>query len=238
MVQTTKEQIKVPRTDQVGSGFRFLLASGSARRQDIMRLAGLHGVVQPASGSKREEGVSDGGDASDITRRNALMKLDAALSACGNRLPWNCVVVAADTLVSLDGEAFGKPSDHDEALEILFKLRGRSHEVATTVAVTYAPHRQLGVKMTHTVVSNVLMRHYNLAEVERYIAEGTPFDRAGSYGVQDVEFHPAESVSGCYLNVIGMPLCALSSMLPSHARYFRSSHIYLTCLAHETGAVD
>lgn len=203
-----------------------------------MRLAGLHGVVHPSLGSRREEDASRNGDASDATCRNALMKLDAALSACGNRLPWNCVVMAADTLVSLDGETLGKPSDHYEARETLLKLRGRAHKVATTVAVTYAPQRQLGVKMTHTVISNVLMRRYSVAEVERYIAEGTPFDRAGSYGVQDVEFHPAKSVSGCYLNVIGMPLCALSSMLPSEACYFRKSHIYSTCLAHESGAVD
>lgn len=238
MVQTAKEQISVPRADEVGPGLRFLLASGSARRRDIMRLAGLHGVIQPASGSRREEDAINGDHASDMTRRNALIKLNAALSACGNRLPWNCVVMAADTLVSLDGETLGKPSDHDEARETLLRLRGRAHEVATTVAVTYAQHRQLGVKMTHTVVSNVLMRSYSIAEVERYIAGGTPFDRAGSYGVQDVEFNPAESVSGCYLNVIGMPLCALSSLLPSDACYFRSSHIYLTCLAHESGATD
>ena len=237
-MQTAKEQISIPRADEVGPGLRFLLASGSARRRDIMRLAGLHGVVHPGLGSRREEDASGNGDASDATCRNALMKLDAALSACGNRLPWNCVVMAADTLVSLDGETLGKPSDHYEARETLLKLRGRAHEVATTVAVTYAPQRQLGVKMTHTVISNVLMRRYSVAEVERYIAEGTPFDRAGSYGVQDVEFHPAESVSGCYLNVIGMPLCALSSMLPSEACYFRKSHIYSTCLAHESVSDD
>lgn len=237
-MQTTKEQISVPRADEIGPGLRFLLASGSTRRRDIMRLAGLHGVVHPGLGSRREEDASRNGDASDATCRNALMKLDAALSACGNRLPWNCVVMAADTLVSLDGETLGKPSDHYEAHETLLKLRGRAHEVSTTVAVTYAPQRQLGVKMTHTVISKVLMRRYSVAEVERYIAEGTPFDRAGSYGVQDVEFHPAESVSGCYLNVIGMPLCALSSMLPSEACYFRRSHIYSTCLAHESVSDD
>ena len=238
MAQITKEAISAPRVDQAGPGVRFVLASGSPRRRDVMRLAGLDFVVQPSADSGLEEPGGEATDAVELTRANALSKLDAAVKVAGNRVPWNVVTVAADTVVSFEGAALGKPSDAEDALETLRRLRGGQHEVVTTVTATFAPHRQDGDYFAQTVRSQVAMREYSDAEITSYLASGSAFDRAGSYGVQDRPFCPTESVEGCYLNVIGMPLCALNSLLPARSWGFRSSHIYATCLAHEEAGVQ
>ncbi len=193
-------------------------------------------MVQPSAGSGHEKAGGEAIDAIGLTRENAISKLDAALNAAGSRVPWNVVMVAADTVVSFDGAALGKPRDTADAVETLQRLRGSDHEVVTTVAVTFAPHRQYGERFFHTVSSRVAMRSYTDAEIASYVASGSAFDRAGSYGVQDRLFSPAERIEGCYLNVIGMPLCALSVVLPSGRWDFRDSHIYATCRAHEEAA--
>ena len=216
-----------------GGNVRFILASGSKRRRDIMALAGLTVVVQDGSGGDSEITSDIEPDAYKLTRQNAETKLHAAVAANRNRLPWDAVVIAADTVVALDGDALGKPGDRDEAVHMLRKLRGRQHQVVTTVAMTYAPHRQRGEMISHNVVTKVNMREYDDSEIRHYVATGLPYDRAGAYGVQDGDFDPAEAVIGCYLNVVGLPLCAVRAMLPPGACSFANAHIYATCAAHE-----
>ena len=219
--------------EALGGNVRFILASGSERRRDIMALAGLAFVVQDGSGGDSEITSDIEPDVCKLTRKNAHTKLDSAVAANRNRMPWDTVVIAADTVVALEGDALGKPGDRDEAVDMLRKLRGRQHQVVTTVAVTYAPHRQRGESLTHTVFTKVNMREYDNSEIYDYVATGLPYDRAGAYGVQDGGFNPAEAVIGCYLNVVGLPLCAVRAMLPSGACSFANTHIYATCAAHE-----
>ena len=216
-----------------GGNVRFILASGSERRRDIMALAGLTFVVQNGSGGDSEITSDIEPDACKLTRQNAETKLHAAVAANRNRLPWDAIVIAADTIVALDGDAFGKPGDRDEAVDMLRKLRGRQHQVVTTVATTYAPHRQRGESLFHTVVTKVNMRTYDDNEIDGYISTGVPYDRAGAYGVQDGGFNPAEAVIGCYLNVVGLPLCAVRAMIPPGTCSFANAHIYAICAAHE-----
>ena len=198
-----------------------------------MALAGMVFVVQSGAGNPVEIGSDIEPEVIKLTQKNANVKLDAALSASRNRIPWNTVVIAADTVVSLDGRALGKPADRRTATSMLRDLRGRKHEVVTTVSLTYAPFRQQRKVFSHTVASEVFMRRYDDQEIDNYIATGIPYDRAGAYGVQDGEFDPAESVTGCYLNVVGLPLCAVRAMLPPAACRFVHAHIYATCAAHE-----
>lgn len=216
-----------------GGNVRFILASGSERRRDIMALARMTFVVQDGSGGDSEITSDIEPDVGKLTRKNAQTKLNAAVAATRNRMPWDTVVIAADTVVALDGDALGKPGDRDEAVDMLRKLRGRQHQVVTTVAVTYAPHRQRGESLTHTVVTKVKMREYDNSEIYDYVATGLTYDRAGAYGVQDGGFNPTEAVIGCYLNVVGLPLCAVRAMLPSRSCTFANAHIYATCAAHE-----
>jgi predicted house-cleaning NTP pyrophosphatase (Maf/HAM1 superfamily) len=114
------------------------------------------------------------------------------------------VIVAADTVVDLDNQPLGKPTDLADARRMLEMLRGRPHEVVTTVNLidsTSTYHE--------TVATPIVMRPYSDAELERYLATGQAFDKAGAYAIQDPEFAPGAPASGCYMNAIGLPLCAV-----------------------------
>jgi septum formation protein len=119
------------------------------------------------------------------------------------------IVLAADTLVVTDGEVLGKPTDAVAAQAVLERLRGRVHQVLTGVALRTADDRQWGAVVT----TQVLMRAYGADEIARYVARAEPFDKAGGYAVQDAEFRPVERLDGCYLNVVGLPLCAVAAGL-------------------------
>jgi len=119
------------------------------------------------------------------------------------------VIVAADTLVVADGALLGKPVDADDARRMLKGLRGRAHAVLTGV-VLRAP---TGLDWGGVVSTQVVIRDYGNTEIEEYIEQGEPFDKAGGYAVQDDVFRPVERLEGCYLNVVGLPLCAVAAGL-------------------------
>jgi MAF protein len=120
----------------------------------------------------------------------------------------NEVVLAADTLVVDDRAILGKPAGPVDARRVLTRLRGGSHHVLTGVVL-----RTVDLQWAGVVDTRVLMREYPDAEVEAYIGRGEPFDKAGGYAVQDELFRPVERVDGCYLNVVGLPLCAVAAGL-------------------------
>jgi predicted house-cleaning NTP pyrophosphatase (Maf/HAM1 superfamily) len=110
--------------------------------------------------------------------------------------------------VVIDDEILAKPADDAEAREMLGRLRGRAHHVLSGVALRCAELEWAGV-----VDTRVIMRSYSDAEVRAYITRGEPFDKAGGYAIQDEIFKPVERVEGCYLNVVGLPLCAAAAGL-------------------------
>src|SRR5207245_11637179 len=120
------------------------------------------------------------------------------------------VVLAADTVVVVDGLVLGKPSGPEEAREMLVRLRGRWHEVITGVAVIDAG---TGRAASTTAVSRVLMANYSDATVEAYVASGSPFDKAGGYAIQDLDGALVDGVVGSYTNVIGLPAEATRRLL-------------------------
>ena len=119
-------------------------------------------------------------------------------------------ILAADTVVALDGAILSKPRDGDEAHQMLRRLRGRTHEVITAVALL--PRAGRSVLSRHPV-TRVTMRRYTDKEIAASIASGGPFDKAGAYAIQDELFHPVESYNGCYCNVVGLPLWPVVEML-------------------------
>jgi MAF protein len=119
------------------------------------------------------------------------------------------VILAADTLVVADGRILGKPADVDAARGMLGQLRGRSHLVMSGVALRSPEGMQWG----GVVSTRVAIRAYVDAEVEAYIGRGEPFDKAGGYAIQDEAFRPVDGLAGCYLNVVGLPLCAVAAGL-------------------------
>jgi MAF protein len=119
------------------------------------------------------------------------------------------VTLAADTLVVADGRILGKPADAHEAAGMLHALAGRAHSVLTGVALS----GQDGSAWGGVVSTSVVMRAVTDAEIRAYVGRGEPFDKAGGYAIQDTIFRPVERLEGCYLNVVGLPLCAVAAGL-------------------------
>jgi septum formation protein len=120
------------------------------------------------------------------------------------------IVVAADTVVILDGEILNKPRDDDQARQFLSRLSGRTHTVVTGVVVKRLSD---GVDMAASEQTRVTFRELNDEEIAAYIATGEGRDKAGSYAVQGFGAGLIRSIEGCYYNVVGLPVALLCDML-------------------------
>jgi 23S rRNA (uracil1939-C5)-methyltransferase len=178
---------------------QLVLASSSPRRHEILDRLGLE--FDAAPNNVEEPVARPDQEPVDVAVERALIKARASAA-------WreSGTIVGADTVVELDGEVLGKPVDADDARRMLVVLRNREHRVITGVALIDAA---TGDERTSFRASRVLMRDYSDDEIESYIASGDPFDKAGSYAVQHEGFSPAAEVRGCYLNVVGLPVCTL-----------------------------
>ncbi|MFZ3070850.1 MAG: Maf family protein [Anaerolineaceae bacterium] len=173
----------------------LLLASASPRRRELLSLFDLPFSTGAAN---LDETPIRGEYPLEYVRRLAESK-GRALVGCHS-----ATVLSADTVVVLDGQVLGKPSDDEEARQMLITLRGREHTVYTAIALQN-PDRNLSLSdLCRTIVP---MRAYSAAEMEAYIASGDYRDKAGGYAIQHKSFHPACWVEGCYANVMGLPLC-------------------------------
>jgi len=180
----------------------LILASASPRRKDLLALLGLPFVIRPAD----VEEVNQGGEGPEaIAVRLSQAKARAVLAHVQRGL-----IVAADTLVYLDGEVLGKPAGPPEAVDMLCRLRGRPHLVFSGVTLIGV---QSGRARTERAETTVWMRHYSDEEIAAYVASGDPLDKAGSYAIQYHDFAPVLRVDGCFANVMGLPLCHLYCML-------------------------
>jgi septum formation protein len=179
---------------------RLILASASPRRKEILLALGLDFESRPA---EVEEGVRPGESAFDAAERLAREKAAAVATPEGDAL-----VVAADTLVVLDGEALGKPRDRREAEAMLRRLQGRRHQVVTGVAVA-AGGKLFSGRETTTVVFAPMSEE----EIRAYAATGEPRDKAGAYAVQGIGGLFVERVEGSPSNVVGLPVRLLARLL-------------------------
>jgi len=184
---------------QLQARSQLVLASASPRRHEIVSRLGLD--VDVATNDVEEPPARPDQEPQDVAVERALIKAraSAALRESGT-------IVGADTVVEVDGEVLGKPVDGDDAWRMLRALRNREHRVITGVALIDAA---TGDERTAFRATRVIMRDYGDDEIESYIASGGPFDKAGSYAVQHEGFSPAAEVRGCYLNVVGLPVCTL-----------------------------
>ena len=178
------------------------LASASPRRRELLRSLTAEFRVVP---SDLEETLQSAGSLRDAAARLALDKARAVAARVGRG-----VVLAADTIVVLDGEALGKPAGPDEARTMLRRLRGRQHEVITGVAVVDA---LTGRSDTVSVVSRVRMADYGEAEIEAYVASGEPLDKAGAYAIQGRGAALVAGLEGSFTNVVGLPLAETGRLL-------------------------
>ena len=177
----------------------IILASGSPRRRELLELTGLTFKVAKAD---IDETPQPGEAAADYTLRLSREKAHAVSATVTD----DALILAADTTVADGDTILGKPADPDEARAMLRRLRGRVHQVHTALTLL---DTSSGCSVNEMAVTNVPMRDYSDDEIEAYIASGDPFDKAGGYAIQNAGFHPVTALSGCYANVVGLPLCHL-----------------------------
>jgi septum formation protein len=187
----------------------LLLASASPRRRQLISLLGLpySVAISPADEDALQETYR--GPITGLARWTAEQKALAthSLPEAANR-----VVITADTTVLLDDAVLGKPRDEEHARQLLLSLRGRWHHVVTGVVVSAMIDDSLEMRAS-SCDTPVLMRSYGEEEIAAYIATGDPMDKAGAYGIQHPQFQPTERIDGCYLNVVGLPVCTLVRLL-------------------------
>jgi septum formation protein len=195
------------------------LASASPRRRELVRTLGVPVVAGSAPFDEEAASAEYTGDPMHLAQHLARAKAQATLRAHADELPANAIVVAADTTVVLDGQALGKPVDAAEACYMLTQVRNRRHQVVTGVAVApvvnahHASSASIQPVHSLSVTTQVRMRDYTDQEIASYVASGDPTDKAGAYAIQHAEFHPVAAIEGCYLSVVGLPLCALTYLL-------------------------
>jgi len=178
---------------------RLVLASNSPRRQELLGVLGLAFTVRVAAVDESEHG---GETPAAMVERLARVKAQAV------PLREDELLIAADTTVELEGEVLGKPAGEADARRMLEALRGRPHAVHTGIVLRRGDRLQ-----SEIVTTVVVMRPYGEPELAAYLASGSPMDKAGAYGIQDEPFAPVERIEGCYLNVMGLPLCHLARVL-------------------------
>lgn len=172
------------------------LASGSPRRKNLLKMIGIKfRTIQIDT----EEKIELSQTAVKNVKRLAVEKSEYALKKINNG-----IVIAADTIVVIDGEIIGKPKNKKDAVIILQKLSGRSHYVYTGYSIV---NKSRNKKITSYSKTKVFFKKLSLKEIKDYIKTGSPMDKAGAYGIQD-DYGAVfvDKIIGSYYNVLGFPI--------------------------------
>jgi septum formation protein len=182
---------------------KLILASTSIRRAEILHDAGFSFTVLS---SAVDETPFPGESPHDLVQRLAAAKAELVAA----RAVGPAIVIAADTIVTLEDRIFGKPRSSDDARHMLEKLSGRTHAVVTGVALIRLPDAD-----RRTFVESTLVHFAPLSpeEISRYLATEEPHDKAGAYGIQGRAGRYIPRIEGCYFNVVGLPLARLQHSL-------------------------
>ena len=180
---------------------RIILASQSPRRRELLERMGLTEFqVLPARG---EEVMDLALPPERLVEELSRRKAEEVSSAHPDAL-----VIAADTVVAIDGQVLGKPRDRAEAARMLARLSGREHVVYTGVTLRLGARADTGHEATP-----VRFRPLSPEDIDHYVSTGEPMDKAGAYGIQGLGCTLVEGISGDYYNVMGLPVCRLARML-------------------------
>ena len=179
----------------------IILASESPRRSELLTRMGLDFDVRTA---EHDETMNLSADPADEVARVSRLKAEAVYPLCHE----DDIIVAADTIVVCDGLTMGKPRSESEAFSMLRRLSGRNPEVMSGLCVMKGKHVE-----TTTVTTTLRMRHLSDEEIRAYIATKEPMDKAGAYAIQGLASMFIVGIDGDYYNVMGLPVCTLSTML-------------------------
>ena len=180
----------------------IILASGSPRRRELLEQIGVknYRIVSPDVDEHVEGHPAPEELVELLSRRKA--------EAVGAKAGADALVIAADTVVALDGAILGKPHSREEAGAMLAALSGREHAVYTGLTVLQGDRVVTGHERTA-----VTFRSLTGAEIDRYVATGEPMDKAGAYGIQGLGALLVSGIRGDYCNVVGLPVFRLGGML-------------------------
>lgn len=180
----------------------IILASNSPRRRELLEQVGITGfqVISPDVDERVEPGLSPAGMVEELSLRKAR--------AAADKTGPDGLIIAADTVVALDGAVLGKPRDEADAFAMLSALSGREHRVYTGVSVLRGDRA-----VTEHEETAVCFRALAPGEIWGYIATGEPMDKAGAYGIQGIGALLVSGIRGDYCNVVGLPVFRLGRML-------------------------
>lgn len=182
---------------------KLILASASERRAAILHDAGIPFTVMS---SAVDETPYPGETPHDLVQRLAAAKAELVAA----RAVGPAIIIAADTIVTLEGRIFGKPRSSDDARHMLEKLSGHTHAVVTGVALIRLPDAE---RLTFVESTLVHFATLSAEEISRYLATGEPHDKAGAYAIQGRAGRYIPRIDGCYFNVVGLPLARLQHAL-------------------------
>jgi septum formation protein len=238
----------------------IVLASGSPRRQELLKSLGLSfHVVTPSLPSTSTPGRTSvdetplpGETPAALVQRLSRLKAETvaahldwlapSLSSYLTKTKGQIVIIAADTEVALGRRILGKPGNPAEAVAMLKQLRQQSHQVYSGLTAALLAADRTGRFVTRLHQSTVWMRPYTDAEIAAYVASGDPLDKAGAYGIQNQTFAPVLRLEGCFASVMGLPLGELAAAfqelglsLPDIAPPCQQYTGYLCCQASQAG---
>ena len=189
---------------QENSSKRIILASASPRRKDILGSMGASFEILVADADES----SDITDPELLTRELARRKAQAALDILTERGEADgVIIIAADTVVACDGKVLGKPCDREDAIGMIELLSGKTHVVASGIAVCNE-----GVIKTDCSITKVRVDRIPAEEIIKYVDSGEPYDKAGGYGIQGSFSRWVSGIDGCYFGVVGLPANKLSRL--------------------------
>lgn len=175
--------------------YKILLASQSPRRRELLKELGLNFEVSSAD---IDESYPENMPHCEVPVYLAEKKADFYK----NIIEDNQIIITSDTIVSVEDEILGKPADYEEAFKMLKSLSGKWHKVATGVCIFSKTK-----KVTFNSITNVRFKALTHEEIDFYITNFKPFDKAGAYGIQEwIGYIAVEEIEGSYFNVIGLPV--------------------------------
>ena len=184
---------------------QFILASQSPRRKKLLTQIGLEFKIIPSD-------IDEGEHPLHINPPDYAMQLsEMKAHDVASKLDYPAIVLGADTIVVIGGEILNKPKNEDDAFNMLRRLSGETHTVFTGVSLVESLTMRA---LTEVKSTEVTFRHLSDEEISAYIGTGSPMDKAGAYGIQD-DFGAVfiSNISGCYYNIVGLPLEMLYGMI-------------------------
>lgn len=182
---------------------KIILASASPRRNQLLKSLNIEFEVIP---SQVEENIDEEDFSFKLIEKLALEKAQDV----AEKINYPAIVIGADTVVVIDNHILGKPTDKENAFQMLKLLSGRTHKVISAIALI---DNSLNKSITDHVVSEVTFRNLTDSEIRSYIETGEPMDKAGAYAIQGLASKFISSISGCYNNIVGISTDKLTKML-------------------------